>query len=1445
MSQIQYPLFYRQFGVRRVSELLSPKFVELQGFPRDSLLHFLSNDPEALDIDTDAPWLQNYSKKISVFYPEQMTESNGNPVRTAKMMNILVKPWHLANTRKFKRIISEDLIEKDPLSLTIYNYNYLKKLFRYPPSPMQGYHRWINIQATAWENIGKTIRNTGKNQFLFLNIPKELPSRTFLNMFSTKESIQMLKIFNTPEKLFFLELWKWIDPETRNRSVISRIPESELPRLTVVFDVRADRQIVLNLGYLASWIKGNENFTDFQAAQQYHPATVRMLLLKTFMVLEQASREDEIPESDSLNQVDASNTDKVDADRSEVDLDDDEDDQKNTVDSFQPSQITKDSTGKDAIVSKSLDDLGDGLFDSYDVEKEISKMEDELKLMDRISERKMAKQGIVAKANEIVEIPDEEAKVEVTVEEIEKAVLVPKTPEEALKEKIETRLDLGAFTGAEYKKLLAESEKINELPDPFGGKKKLVEAAKIVPEDLIIDKEKTVIETGDSVEDKSMLESTLMVYDKKYLETLMKKDILNSVKSFQKAGVVIRKVEAETHTDVLGSYTTISVEMKPVDGKPSMVHMRVPVVDEDGTFVAGGNKYLLRKQIVDVPFRVIGPDEVALSSAYGKNFIVRNRKKAKNTVEWIDRKVTLAGLEGQGKIKKTAPANVFLNSFTAPYIYNAMATKYSFIQTDELFLSFDYREREKYAKPQQIDILEKDGSRIAGYTKSKQFITVDNQNNFWRHEGSKKILIGDIYECLGLDQTQAPVDFVDMKIFRAQLPIAVFLSYHIGFDNLLKLLRAPYRYVEPRKQKDLKPYEYAITFKDGSLVFDRRDQRNSLILGGLTEFEKELKKIEREDLNSRDIYLNLLESKSMNSSHLREMDNLNDMFLDPITIDVLGDMNLPQTFNGLLIKAAEELTRYNAPDETDVTQMRMRGYERIAQFMYSEMANSVRQFRGANFGGRSKVNMSPWAVWSKIMEDQTVKIAEDINPLQNVKETDAMTFAGNGGRSKDSMPKATREYHPSSAGFVSEATVDSSDVGINVFLSNNPSLKDMRGLVQKPKDLNAGNIFSLSTLCAPGCTADDAKRVGMVSVMASHTVFTEGSHAPQVRTGGEEIVAHRTSDMFCYSAKDDGVVKEVNDNGIVVQYKDGSTRGIPIGRRYGKAEGTVYPHHLVTPFKAGQKFKKGQPLTYNDRFFDIDPLTGGAVMKTSMTMRIALIDGKDSYEDSSAIAAHISSGMATQTTKIRSFTVDFSQSVHEVVRTGSKVSPKDLLMLIQDEISSGVGSFGEGSMATLRGLSSQKAKSKYLGVVERIEVYYHGDKADMSETIRALADRSDRMLSAESRALGKQAVNGSVTDDYRVEGTPLGLNKAEIKFFVTVSTGAGVGDKLVFANQMKCTIGRVIETPIHTESGLLIDGIFGFRGFGNRIVTSPVKIGTTITVLNLIADKAVQLYEGK
>jgi hypothetical protein len=157
--------------------------------------------------------------------------------------------------------------------------------------------------------------------------------------------------------------------------------------------------------------------------------------------------------------------------------------------------------------------------------------------------------------------------------------------------------------------------------------------------------------------------------------------------------------------------------------------------------------------------------------------------------------------------------------------------------------------------------------------------------------------------------------------------------------------------------------------------------------------------------------------------------------------------------------------------------MRIRGYERIAGIAYGQLATAIRQFRSRNISGRSKIDMSPFAVWSTIMKDPAIKLVEDINPIQNMKESEIVTYVGEGGRGKESMNKASRAFHKSNVGVVSEASVDSSDVGVNFYLSANPNFKDMRGIVKTDKVITPSSMVSTSTMLAPGSSNDDGKRV--------------------------------------------------------------------------------------------------------------------------------------------------------------------------------------------------------------------------------------------------------------------------------------------------------------------------------------------------------------------------------
>lgn len=280
-----------------------------------------------------------------------------------------------------------------------------------------------------------------------------------------------------------------------------------------------------------------------------------------------------------------------------------------------------------------------------------------------------------------------------------------------------------------------------------------------------------------------------------------------------------------------------------------------------------------------------------------------------------------------------------------------------------------------------------------------------------------------------------------------------------------------------------------------------------------------------------------------------------------------------------------------------------------------------------------------------------------------------------------------------------------------------------------------------------------------------------------IRTGYESVIGMRTSETFAKAAKMNGVVTSVTAKGIAVKFEDGSEQGYPLGLLYGKAEGSVYPHTLVTDMKAGQKFKKDEYLTYNTKFFEKDPiLEGGIVYKGSLMARVVLMEVPQTHEDSSTISASLSKRLMTTTVKPKTYTVGFKQNILNVVKVGQKVKPEDVLMTIEDEITASDDSFRDSSLAILSERSKNSPKSGYVGVVSGIEVFYHGDLDDMSSSLKSLAQRSNREKAEEANSRLKTASTGFVTSDFSVDGTPLSLGKAVIRIYINVLDDASVGD---------------------------------------------------------------------
>ena len=1053
-----YSYFYKQHGVRRIQNFLSPVVGDLIDLPKSSVIHKLTHDVEHPDVDTSSLYLEKYPKKIYLEYPSELNIDSKAFRKNGKQIRSLVHGFHLEN-KKYIYKLDAYKNTNDPTALFIFNYDYLDKLYTYNVTPRVEYDKWRNLEITRWKNIESIASSKNENHFVFLNVPVELPSMTYLRTFSKVFNLTMLKVFNTADKLFVLELWKWISSEHRPDSVINNISINNLSKVNIVFITPTKRSSILNLGYINSWIKGGTNLTEFPNVQQYDDNQIQKLFLAYLLSLS-SLREAEVEEvieatseTESKKVEDETfNNDEEDEDNDEniVDIKSDVKKTNNIVQDFQEAKET------DVSIDKAL----------QDIEKDLEVLEMQNKK--RLKDRDITVDG---KAS-ITDVPEAFVE-EATIDEIKQRVYGYVEPTDALRKEIDDNVEHGLLTAAEYRKVSAEVDKYKNLPDPYGSNQTVGVKSIVTQEDIVIGKEETTMVAPSYVLDPSMKESSLLVFDKNYIKNVLHKDILSMTYSLQKAGVLVKNHEVEVVHSVLGGYEHHTLELKPLDGASSTIHFKLPIVDENGVMKSSGNSYFLRKQRTDCPLRKIAPNEVALSSYYGKTFVSRGTKKANNTIEWVVKQINKAYLDTSEHITKIAPANVYDNNYSAPYLYSALAEHFKGFKVGKYNFNFDHTDELSLGGNKDMKSLKEKGYQVCGYTDTSEPIVIDKDDLFHVYTKSTFIPIGNIYKVLGLRQVDAPYDYSEVKVFSKTVAVGVVLGYHIGFYNLIKLLGATHRVIDGRRVKDMEDHEYPIIFNDKVYIFNKNEKLNTLILSGFLQFEKELKSYPESEFNKKDVYLNLLSSKGLSSIYIREMELIDQLFVDPITKSILEEMHEPITFKGLLIRSSEMLLNHEHPDSQDMNHMRIRGYERFAGAVYKELAMAIRQYKSKNMTGKGKINISPYQVWSSVMKDSALKIIEDINPIQNLKESEIITYAGEGGRGKDSMNKASRAYHVNDVGVVSEATVDSSDVGVNAYLSPNPNFSSLRGIPKINKDLKPSNILSTSALNAVGSDRDD------------------------------------------------------------------------------------------------------------------------------------------------------------------------------------------------------------------------------------------------------------------------------------------------------------------------------------------------------------------------------------
>ena len=1456
---IKYTDFYRRFGVRKESSLKGFRYLSTERFqlPRDSVYHYLPSNSTEKSVDPNDLLVANHPGDLYCVHFEQLTSFEGGPTPLPMNRTSVIRAIEKQN-RKLRRVRQMSAVVNNPKALLIYNYSLLQHFYRYRVNFLNPWQRWYNTYATMWENINKTTAETERQHFVRVDIPLRLPSIALLNRAANNITRDILTEFNSPQLLQLLDLWKWagamesamgkLQPEARERvnlvfidgGFVGVINLFSLYQWQGAGEPSKDKDEVeddsfineLERRYAKKLAGGEDNGRTAAAGRPQLTLFQRKLLFFMIRMAQLRTVNNDVVETNAAS--------KAEQDEAE------EAAQSSTSDPFDTASLfDQDDEPEELEQPPEIDAVDTTQLQTAPGEREapvsadaapVAASEDEPLFKPVTDDELMDDSLFEINPPELVEVKN--------VDETQEELNVLDAPEIGVVNRAYELHDRGLISTAEVRRFEKLAVKYKQLENPFAPSETVEELATITDEMLAFDEKECTLEKLPGVDDQSMLKSSLLQFDAKYIKNVLHRDIAQAVLSLQRVGVAVTDYQVDRVIDAANKYDVYTIKVTPVAGAASTLRFTLPVFEEDGSWTADGARYMLRKQRGDAPIHKVNERRVALTSYDSKLFVERSDKVVHNFDDWIQAQIIAKMVSGSGEVTSINYRSGKASSVEGlPRHYTGLAARFSAITTPTWELSFDYDKVNELYGDKVVKFLA--SQKLVPFARSgSEILAMDDAGAVYTLTGNHLASFGDIGTVFDIDMGKAPLEMVEMKVAGKKLPLGIALCYMLGIDKVLKRCNCTPRRVPKGQRLQLERDEFAVRFFDESLVFSKQDRMAALLFSGFQPFARAVANYPFTEYNKKDVYLNVIEGRGLGMRQLHALTDHRLFFIDPITLGLLKEMGEPTDFVGLLFRSTELLLN----DDIPVVDDRFKGYERVAAAVYRELARAAKVYRRRPLSAKASIELNPNAVWMAIQTDPANGLIEDANPINYLKEQEAVTFGGTGGRSSRSMVRGTRRYNPRDFGVISEATKDSSDVAISTYFTANPKLKNLRGTIDPADftDFEMTSAISTSALCAPSALNDDPKRVNFINIQNSSTVASVGNKSMPMRTGYESVIAHRVGKLYAFSTKQAGKVVEVSRNHIAVEYEDGTRDSCQLGRRFGVVAGTTVPHTVVTDMRVGDTFNRTEILAWNEGFYMRDRFNPRQVLaRTGTLVTMAVVDSSDTHEDSSAISAKLALEMATELSETRVIDLRFDQSVANLVKKGDRVEPDTILCVIEDPLTGNAGLFDTVSEDTLRLLSANTPKAESEGVIESIEVFYRGDKDDMSESLREVADYYDAERRKLVRSMRQEAsVSGEVFDRVRIGGRVLEYDRMVIRLQITHLIPMGVGDKGVFANQMKTVVGRVFSGEHVTESGVPYDTIFSNSSFFNRIVESPYKWGSTNSLLLKGSRNTADIYFG-
>lgn len=1073
--------FYNQFifkyAIKNHLYLLNPKVnkQDIVILPKDAVLHYLDLTNDSLFPTRELPYLKDLpnNKKIPIYHIEDLILKEGTTSLLNKYLSQDIRKWNIKNIKHFRNVNLLELPNTDVNLISIFNYNTIKDLYRYSTSMLAEHNKYYNLMFTYFSYVKKSIdASPVSKHFIRINLPTLIPSYFIIDKIIEFNIVKYSRVIKDYKLKQIIDIYTWLSNKTRDKSSLKTILDEDCDKVVIEFYYKG-YNCFLPLNVLRSL----NDECSLESNVKVNSSKLHRLFI--MFLLKFQNQVDSLIEGETIEPIESEeNTVEKDLEaETQEEIDDtsdvDESNERTDTDIEINSLLVKKDKPK---VNKEFKDIDVNKLSDFNDNTNIDSLFSDMienKLVD-IDNSEADNIYIDVTHEQEVDKENENLVLNYT-DEHKESILKDKSVEDKFNLYITELVELKLATSAEIRALKKQFSNRMELKSPYNSTKHLDVDKVITKEQLTFTKDDKDITVNNILVSEDMKKEHLRSFDDKYIKNVIKKDILACVTNLEKANIIIKDYEIEEKSDALGNYEIHRLSLSPLSGKDSVVYFKLPKIDSEGELIASGVKYRVRKQKQDLPIRKISHNKVVLTSNYCKLFIARSERKAFDNYEYIVSHIKDSYLNEEGIITSLVPGNYFNNYLELPNIYSYMSKYFLNFETSEYKFLFNYSKIETFIDKEINKKLLSKKLVFIGYNNKKEIIVTDYDDELFIYKNDDLTSVGTIEDIINIDKTKIPSSFSTIKILGKDIPLGIAMAYYLGLSNLLSITKTEVKQIESNKQYKPEQGEVILKFNDYKLIFNKKNKESTLLLSGFLFFKDFIKKYNVKDFDNKSIFLLLIEERDFNILHIKELDLLKDLFLDPITISVLEEMNEPTDYYKLILRANQLLTNFSYPDINDSQYSRIRGYDRIPGLMYKVLVESVRNHK-FKFNNKGKIELDPYKVWNTILQDNTVKIAEDINPITDIKEMEAVTLVGLDGLSREAIPTKLRKFSKQDMGLMSEATVDSSDVAVNTYLTPYAKLKNIRGLVDtedKTYKDNNSKLFSTSAMLAPMIEYDD------------------------------------------------------------------------------------------------------------------------------------------------------------------------------------------------------------------------------------------------------------------------------------------------------------------------------------------------------------------------------------